>query len=187
MVPEPQVVATFLREIAEGDGFDVIKVQVDGRRNVRMWVDREPDGVNVDDTTRLSRSLCAALEGEGLDAGTFQFEVQSPGLDRLLAREKDFVRFAGSEVKVRLYKKQNDRANFTGRLVGVREGLVCVANGDREWTFEVDAIREARLVPELPFGKAKDAAGSSGRHRRHKHSGRQKKRGHGKKKKRRQG
>jgi ribosome maturation factor RimP len=186
LLPEPDQVAPFLRKIAEDSGFDVIAVKVDGRRHVRMWVDLEPDGVNVDDTTRLSRALGEALETEGLDPGSFQFEVQSPGLDRLLAREKDFVRFAGGEVKVRLHKKRSDRANYTGTLIGWRDGKVVVADGDKEWTFALDEIREARLVPDLPWAKVKDAAGSSGRHRRHNHSGRQRKqKQRGKKRKRR--
>lgn len=125
-------------------------MKVDALRNVRVWVDREVGGVAVQDCTSLTRLIRDVFEADGLDPGSFHFEVNSPGLDRLLVRERDFVRFAGKEVTVRLRVKRGDRRQFKGTLVGIDKGLVRVKEGNETLAFDLGReIEEVRLVPVL--------------------------------------
>lgn len=148
MNDEP-IIALVARAI-EGAGFEVVQVKVDARRNVRVWVDREVGGVAVHDCTTLTRRLRDVFEADGLDPGSFQFEVLSPGLDRLLVRERDFQRFTGKQVSVRLRIKRGDRRQFKGTLVGFDAGLVRVAEGAETFAFDLAReVDEVRLVPEV--------------------------------------
>lgn len=143
------IIALVERAIGEA-GFEVVQVKVDPRRTVRVWVDREPDGVKVQDCTALTRRLRDVFEADGLDPGSFQFEVLSPGLDRLLVRERDFVRFAGRQVTVRLRVKRGDRRQFRGALLGFEAGLVRVSEGGETYAFDLAReVDEVRLVPEI--------------------------------------
>ena len=85
-----------VNEAVEAAGCEVVQLKQPNRTTVHVMVDREPDGVGVDDLSRLTRALHEAFEQGGLDPGEFAIEVLSPGLDRPLVRDKDFVRFAGS-------------------------------------------------------------------------------------------
>lgn len=148
MLSDP-IIALVERAIT-GGGFEVVQVKVDALRNVRVWVDREVGGVAVQDCTSLTRTIRDVFEADGLDPGSFHFEVNSPGLDRLLVRERDFVRFAGKLVTVRLRVKRGDRRQFKGTLVGFDNGLVRIKDGNETFAFDLAReIDEARLVPEL--------------------------------------
>ena len=151
MLNQEPILALVSRAI-EGAGFEVVQVKIDARRNVRVWVDREVGGVAVHDCTTLSRRLRDVFEADGLDPGSFQFEVLSPGLDRLLVRERDFARFTGKQVSVRLAIKRGDRRQFKGTLVGFDGGLVRVTEGSETFAFDLRReVDEVRLVPEV-FG-----------------------------------
>jgi ribosome maturation factor RimP len=149
------LVVGIVRKAIESTTYEVIDVKIDGRRHVRAWIDKEPDGVSVQSCAEVSRTVKHALQEQGIDAGAFHVEVQSPGLDRLLTRDKDFVRFAGSIVVVHLLQKRGDRRKYKGKLIGLRDGKVVVHDESTmdEVSIGRDEIAEARLVPVFPEHK----------------------------------
>ena len=83
-----------------------------------------------------------------------RLEVSSPGLDRLLKKEADFERFAGSQVALKLRLPLHDgRRNFTGVLRGMQDGKVRVQVEAAEIDFDLAAIDKARLVPDFDSPK----------------------------------
>jgi ribosome maturation factor RimP len=145
---------TLLRMIEKATaaaGFEVVDVKIDGRRHVRIWIDKEPEGIKVQDCATVNRAVKRVFEEEGLEAGAFHVEVLSPGLDRPLTREKDFTRFQSSNVVVHLAKKRGDRRKFRGRLIGLRDGRVVIIEEEtgQELSFTPDEIDETRLVPDI--------------------------------------
>ncbi|MBI3725240.1 ribosome maturation factor RimP [bacterium] len=132
-------------------GLEVVDVRQDGRRHVRVWIDREPQGVMIQDCADANHGIKRALAEEGIDPGAFHVEVLSPGLDRPLTREKDYARFQGALVVVHLAKKRGDRRKFRGRLKGLQDGRVVIDEEDTkaEMRFERHEIDETRLVPEI--------------------------------------
>ena len=63
-----------------------------GRGLLRVFIDK-PDGISVDDCQVVSNQLTRLFMVENVDYD--RLEVSSPGLDRPLKKEADFVRFAG--------------------------------------------------------------------------------------------
>ena len=52
-------------------------------------------------------------------------EISSPGIDRALKKERDFIREKGREVEIKLYKPINGQKEFEGNLIGLTEdGIV---------------------------------------------------------------
>jgi ribosome maturation factor RimP len=111
---------------------------------VRLTVDTlEGDGrVPVEVCARISREVGVQLDAlapGGALAGAYNLEVSSPGLDRLLAREKDFASARGQEVKLTTRRPVGGRRRFTGRLLEFREAdgvLVLTVDGqDHEIPF----------------------------------------------------
>lgn len=159
-MPLDEVVTACARTAVESLGFEVVQLRVDGRRHVRVVIDREPDGVRVDDCAAVNRAAKRAIAERGLDPGEFMIEVLSPGLDRPLTRAKDFVRFTGSTVTVRLARKRGDRRNWKGRLVSFVDDRISLREDGAasDETFSLDEIEEARLVPDLaPGGRRPEA------------------------------
>lgn len=135
----------------EGLGFELVDAELTGSGSqavLRVYID-SPGGINVEDCALVSRQLSTLLDVEDPIPGQYMLEVSSPGLDRPLARRKDFERFAGSQVKVRVHQAVLGRRNFTGRLQAV-EGDHIVLEMDKEvYDLAFDNIERARLVPEL--------------------------------------
>jgi ribosome maturation factor RimP len=79
-------------------------------------------------------------------------EVSSPGLDRPLRLERgedDFRRFAGRLVKIVTAEPVEGQTHFAGRLSGVEDGRVLVAEGRRVHRVPLGAIKRARLDVEF--------------------------------------
>lgn len=145
---------TLLEPGIDALGFELIELEyVSGQRAVlRIYIDA-PGGVLVEDCERVSRYVSGVLDVEDPVPGQYALEVSSPGLDRPLVRPEHFRRFAGHEVQVETRQPQDGRRRFRGVLIEEREGLITLRCEDRTVELHLDALRSARLVPELPFGR----------------------------------
>ena len=76
---------------------------------LRVYIDQE-SGIQVDDCAKISHLLSEFLDKEeDLIPQAYYLEVSSPGIERVLKKDKDFVRFQGSKIQVKLFTKFNDR------------------------------------------------------------------------------
>lgn len=138
-----------------GLGLELVELERSAGGLLRVTIDRlEADSfVNVDDCERVTRQLQYLLEVENVDYG--RLEVSSPGLDRLLRTPAHFQRFLGQEIDVALRVALQNRKKFRGRLQagdGEAWGLVFGEPGQEQvLNFQLDEIREARLVPVIDF------------------------------------
>ncbi len=108
-------------------------------------------GVTVTDCRAVSLEASALLDVHDPIANRYTLEVSSPGLDRPLVRLADFERFAGRLAQIRTGDPHVGRRSFRGRLQGVDDGDVLVADPDSEstWRIPYANVRRARLEYEL--------------------------------------
>jgi ribosome maturation factor RimP len=142
--------------VVERAGAELVNVELGGSRGrpvVRVYVDKEA-GVTLDDCARLSRLIERELESSGTVPERYVLEVSSPGIERPLSRRRDFERFVGREIAVRLRAGREGRKRFTGVLEGVVDQgdgsyaiLVRDSVGGTEdrWTFGHGEIANAKL------------------------------------------
>ena len=129
-------------------GFDLVGVQWRGGRSrglIRVYVDHD-EGVTVDDCAQVSHRINGVLDVEDPMPGEYDLEVSSPGADRPLFVERDFVRFAGAGLQVTLYRPIEGQRRFTGTLGGYEDGVVLVDEHGIEHRFAISEIDSARLV-----------------------------------------
>lgn len=115
-------IAEMARPIAARRGLDVVDVEVlgQGPRTVVRVVVEGGGRMGVDDLARVSHALSSQLDTHDLIPHAYRLELASPGLDRPLRGEADFVRFAGRSVEVWIDPPLGGRRHFRGRLLGVR-------------------------------------------------------------------
>ena len=53
-------------------------------------------------------------------------EISSPGIDRILKKEKDFLRFKGFNIKVTTVTAINGQKHFKGLLVAVANNKIVI-------------------------------------------------------------
>lgn len=133
-------------QVVNGLGFELVDVEMSPKgRLLRVFIDIER-GVTIDDCAAVSNQLSRVFEVENVDYD--RLEVSSPGLDRPLKKAADFVRFAGSDVQVRLRMPLNNQRNFTGVLNGMVDGQVQLSTaGGESLSLPFEEIEKARLVP----------------------------------------
>jgi len=125
-------------------GYELVDLEVTGRKLYRVFMD-QPTGITLEDCERVSNQLTRLFAVEGVDYD--RLEVSSPGLDRPLKKEADFVRFNGSKASIKLRMPKDGRKNFIGILGEVKDGVLQLEMDDGRAAIEVSNVDKARLVP----------------------------------------
>ena len=114
-------------------------------------VPEEP--VGIEDCRRVSHDLGTLLDVDDDLVGTpdrkYTLEVSSPGLDRPLRDEADYRRFVGRLAKIVTSAPVDGQTSFAGRLAGVEETRVLLAEGQRTHRVPLALIKRARLEVEF--------------------------------------
>jgi ribosome maturation factor RimP len=112
-----------VRELAQpvalSEGLELIHVECLKMHTgwiVRLYLDKE-EGVTLDDCTGLSNQLGDILDVHDLIKGRYTLEVSSPGLDRPISRDQDFLKYKGSKINIKTVLKIEGVKNFHGILV----------------------------------------------------------------------
>ena len=147
-----------LERTVDGLGYELVCVELSNRgRMLRVFIDKPAagtpgavaSGITVDDCARVSNQLARVLEVEDFDYD--RLEVSSPGLDRPLKKEADFVRFTGERARLSLRVPVEGRRNFAGVMRGVADGKLQLDIEGGKVSIELANIDKARLVPKLEF------------------------------------
>jgi len=118
------------------------------RRCLRFFVDRPEGGVNIDECAGASRAIGWELEEDDeIITGPFVLEVSSPGIDRRIGRPRDFKRFVGRTVKLKLGEPLDGRRNFSGQLAEADETGITVTTIDAgELRLDYGQVARANLI-----------------------------------------
>jgi len=151
MVQSTTNLAQLIEPVVTALGYELVAVEHRrGTRSslLRVYID-SPDGIGVDDCSRVSHQLSGVLDVEEPIAGHYTLEVSSPGLDRLLSKPQDYERFAGQMVKVRLHALLEGRRKLVGVLKGIEQDQVIIEEEGKEWRLALHDIEQTRLVPDV--------------------------------------
>ncbi|HEX5539796.1 MAG TPA: ribosome maturation factor RimP [Methylophilaceae bacterium] len=129
-------------------GYEMVDLEISNRgKLLRLFIDK-PEGVNIDDCVLVSNQLSNLLAVEH-DIDYDRLEVSSPGLDRALKKEADFLRFIGERAQIKLRVPVEARKNFLGILRGLEQGELLLEVEGVQHKFALTNIDKARLSPEF--------------------------------------
>ena len=187
-----------VEQVVTGLGYDLVEIERSAGGLLRItidlpWVAPASDApaplldqfVTVEDCEKVTRQLQFALEVDGVEYK--RLEVSSPGIDRPLRHEQDFVRFEGSVIDITLKAPMGaaaagqvsaNRKKFRGTLERAESGGWQIVWRDEPAVkpgqkvskkrvpaplqalgFALDELRDARLAPIVDF---KGRAGKAG-------------------------
>nr|WP_233099998.1 MULTISPECIES: ribosome maturation factor RimP [Acidovorax] len=187
-----------VEQVVTGLGYDLVEIERSAGGLLRItidlpWVAPATDApaplldqfVTVEDCEKVTRQLQFALEVDGVEYK--RLEVSSPGIDRPLRHEQDFVRFEGSVIDITLKAPMGaaaagqvsaNRKKFRGTLERAESGGWQIVWRDEPAVkpgqkvskkrvpaplqalgFTLDELRDARLAPIVDF---KGRAGKAG-------------------------
>src|SRR5712691_6762270 len=108
-------------------------VDSEWRREGRRWVLRlfvdKPGGVGIADCQAFSREAGDVLDVSGLIEPSYDLEVSSPGLDRVLKKDRELVWALGRDVHCWVGEPMDGRTEFSGKLLEVSPGALILEEG----------------------------------------------------------
>jgi len=150
-----EMIADILTDFLRENGLELYNTEFrkEGRDwYLRVFIDRIPEGdemeyVGTEDCELVSRYLSDRLDEKDPIEQNYFLEVSSPGLDRQLFEQKDYDRFAGQLVDIKLYKSIENSKEYQGILVGAVEGNVVIRDDDgKEMAFPLDQVAKTSLA-----------------------------------------
>ena len=137
--------------VVTAEGMDLVEAEYGnegGGLTLRLYIDKE-GGVTLDDCSNISGQVGQLIELNDLMLHPYTLEVSSPGLNRPLKKEEDFVKYEGKLVRLKVRNPVDGRRNFRGRLLGYEQGTVTIDVGDEIVSLPLNEIRKANLVHEF--------------------------------------
>ena len=144
-----EVVTQNVESIIEDFGYELVDVEFvkEGPSYyLRVYIDKE-GGVTIEDCVKTSRALEKILDEKDPIEVAYTLEVSSPGLDRVLKKDKDFERFKGRVVDVKLYEAMDKQKRYQGELLEKTQTALKIRQEDgEEKVFELSNVAIVRLA-----------------------------------------
>lgn len=99
---------------------------------LRIFIDKE-DGIDLNDCEKVNDGIMELLDEADYIKEQYFLEVSSPGIERVLRKEKHFDSAMGEAIEVKLYKPINKEKEVEGVLTGYDENCITM-------TYENDEI-----------------------------------------------
>ena len=148
--------------VVQAHGAEVVDMELKTDRSgwiLRIYVEKlgasaenlstEQAAVDLDLCSGIAHDLSPALDVVDIIPHTYNLEISSPGVERPLRGERDFIRFAGKKAKLRLSSPVRGQKVVVGVLGPVRGGKLAVKDGGAEYDIPLGDIEFGRLVFEF--------------------------------------
>ncbi len=142
-----QLVEPVLDEI----GFELVDLEYlseRGRWVLRLYADKE-GGITLDDCAHVSRQIGDLIDVKDIIQHEYVLEVSSPGLNRPLKKEKDFLRAVGKKVKIKMIVPVKGCRRFTGYLRKFQEGTLYLEVDNKLIALPRQEVEKANSVYEF--------------------------------------
>ena len=128
-------------------------VDVEYKKTGKAWTLRvfinKIQGVTVYDCQKLSREIKDLIEIHELIANHYVLEVSSPGLDRPLKKESDFLRNKGKQILVKTYSPINNSKTNMGTVKNFKNHTLFLENKKETLEISLANIAQAKLIIEF--------------------------------------
>ena len=105
--------------------YDVIYTKEGKDYYLKIFIDKET-GIGIEDCEKVNEAINDILDEKDLIPESYFLEVSSPGLERLLRKEKHFLKNIGKEITVKLYRPVNKKRELVGILTGFEDGKIAL-------------------------------------------------------------
>lgn len=145
-----EAIAKEVEQIIEGTNLELVDVEYVREKNwyLRVFIDKE-GGVDLEDCQKVSEQLSKVLDEKDPISDNYLLEVSSPGLDRILKKDKDFIRYAGRMVDIHFFKPYNGTKDMVAELVEKQPDAIVVRVGDQVEELPPKEVAQIRLHIEF--------------------------------------
>jgi ribosome maturation factor RimP len=137
-----QVITELAKPIVEDLNYELVDVEfVKEGANwyLRIYIDK-PGGIGIDDCQAVSERISDILDEKDPIEQSYYLEVSSPGLERPLKTERDFIKYKGELVEIKVFQPIDGKKIFEGELVGLVDGNIVINQEGKTLEFEKNKV-----------------------------------------------
>jgi len=150
-VPVSQAIVSLIEPVLVIEELELVDVEYkkEGKNWVlRIFIDKE-GGVTIADCQKISRLTGDLIDVEETITTAYSLEVSSPGLNRVLKREKDFLKFKGKQIYLHSLCPVDNRRKFKGILTDFKEQTVFLEVDGKVIGIPFHQVGKANLVVDI--------------------------------------
>jgi len=139
-----------IEELIEKDieslGCIIWGIEFSGRPNnktIRIYIDKD-DGVSINDCERISKHISKVLE-VSFTSDNYLLEVSSPGLERKFFKNKQYLNFIGSNLKVRYIENDKKYKTMRGKLISANKQHLILEENEERFVIPFQSVQKANL------------------------------------------
>lgn len=107
--------------------YDVEYVKEGKEFYLRIYIDK-PTGITLEDCELVSNNVNELLDEANYIKEQYFLEVSSPGIERILKKDKHLKENIGKKVQIKLFKPFNGQKQYEGILKDFNENAVTIEN-----------------------------------------------------------
>jgi len=149
----PSLIEELAKPIVDELNLELVDIEfVKEGRNwfLHVYVDTPDGGIDIDQCAQVSERLSLLLDEKDPITQNYYLEVSSPGAERPLKKDTDFVKAVGKFIYVKTYEPIKDMKEFQGYLTSYDEHTlvmeVRIKTRKITVTIEQEKIALARLA-----------------------------------------
>lgn len=142
-------VTKLITPIIEKIGYELNDVQYDKEGKnyfLRIYIDKE-NGIDLNDCEKVNNAITDILDEENYIKEQYFLEVSSPGIERILRKDKHLEKNIGQEINIKLFKKdENGNKEYIGKLLGYDDNYIQIKQDKNELKIERKNISQIKTV-----------------------------------------
>ena len=144
------LVEEIVRNIVADSVIEVVDVEYIKERDwyLRIFLDKD-GGIEIEDCQWVSEQLEAKLEELDPIKDRYYLEVSSPGLDRALRKDRDFIRHVGDKIEITTFKPINGKKRIVGTLNSLTNGDISIDIDGAEMKIPRNQTSQVRLYVDF--------------------------------------
>jgi ribosome maturation factor RimP len=140
------LVEELVADIIKDSNLELVDIEFVKERDwyLRVFLDKS-GGIEIEDCRWVSEALERKLDELDPIEQSYYLEVSSPGLDRPLKKEQDYVRHTGDMIEVHTFTPFNGQKEIIGELMGLHEGVIKILKDNEEINIPREKVALVRL------------------------------------------
>ena len=147
MVSEKEILEAFDLYLSEEnlELYDLNIVDYPSISRVEVYIVSDNE-IDIDLTSRLNKQFQRLLENMGIEKGSYEMIVSSPGIERKLKTSRHFELARGELVKIKLFEPVEDQYVFEGYIESFNEQDIKLIVNSVEVVINFSNIKSAKIV-----------------------------------------
>ena len=142
-------VTKLVEPIIENLGYELYDVEYakEGKNYfLRIFIDNEK-GIDLNDCEKVNDAVNDILDKENYIKEQYFLEISSPGIERVLRKDKHLEQNIGKDINVKLFKKdENGTKEYLGTIKEFNQNEIIIETEEQETKIERKNISQIKTV-----------------------------------------